>query len=92
MHESTRKSHQHFLTDHSVNTNITKEVIVSQVHKEFFMYARNEHCLTGCKCRLMHKAAILMNFISIPLRHYLVRENLMLSPKSWVVVGGGGTA
>ena len=34
--ESTRKSPRRFLTDNSVNTNITKDV-VSQAHKDIFV-------------------------------------------------------
>lgn len=35
--ESTRKSSRRFLTDNSVNTNITKDVFVSQAHKDIFV-------------------------------------------------------
>lgn len=35
--ESTRKSPRRFLTDNSVNTNITKDVFVSQAHKDIFV-------------------------------------------------------
>ena len=40
--ESTRKSPRRFLTDKSVNTNITKDV-VSQAHKDIFVqYMQSE--------------------------------------------------